>query len=185
VLNSQLTARSALNDAVFEYPGFSIKELPDIRLLSFAVNSDQTATASAALEEAAGLAWPEVGGSSANNDVRCLGLQAEQVFLLSSLNDAELAAQAAKLAETGAVTDQSDSWVTLEVAGARRHEVLERICPIDIDENIFTDGSVARTSMEHLSAIVMRVGDQFILLSPRSSAESFLHAVTQSAEYVL
>jgi len=132
-----------------------------------------------------GLAWPEVGRSTVNAGTRCIGLQQDQVFIQSTLNDAEHAALFNTLSVTGAVTDQSDSWVALAVAGSRRHEVLERICPIDIDENVFLEDAVARTSMEHLNAIIIRDDDRFVLLSARSSAESFLHAVTQSAEYVL
>jgi len=104
---------------------------------------------------------------------------------MSELNDSDLSMLAQELATTAAVTDQSDSWVVLEVSGERSHDVLERICPIDLHDSQFPDGAVARTMMEHLSVIVVRSSNRFVLLSPRSSADSFRHALTQSADFVL
>ncbi len=183
--NISLKARSALNGASFDYEGFSIRERADIKLLSIAAASDQQTVASGELKAHCGLSWPAITQSTSSSDTHCLGLQSEQVFLLSLHNDKDHATLAKKLAEKTVVTDQSDSWVTLEISGLRTLDVLERICPIDLNEGTFSVGSVARTTMEHLNVIIFRQKQSYILLSARSSATSFLHSLTQSAEFVI
>jgi len=89
------------------------------------------------------------------------------------------------LGDNAYCTDQSDSWVTLELTGPNALHALERICPVDLRPDIFTVGSVARTTMEHLGVIIARVGeDQYWLMSASSSAESFLHAITLSVNNI-
>lgn len=87
-----------------------------------------------------------------------------------------------------AMTDQSDSWVVLALAGSLVHQTLERICPIDCSASAMPIGTAARTIIEHLGAIILRRPDDgdntcFWLLSPRSSATSFLRAVTASPPF--
>lgn len=183
--NISLKARSALNEAAFNYAGFSIRERSDIKLLSVAATSVQKATASSALQAQCGVNWPDIMQSTSQSNTHCLGLQAEQVFILSQHSDDEHTALAKNLAEQCVVTDQSDSWVTLEVSGERTRDVLERICPIDLNEATFSDGCVARTTMEHLGVIIFRQGESYLMLSARSSADSFLHSLTQSADFVI
>jgi len=185
VVNLTLQATSALNNASLDYDGFSIRECINIKLLSVAANSKLQAAASSALEEHCNLSWPAITQSTSYENVHCLGLQAEQVFLLSEHSDVEHESLALSLAETCVVTDQSDSWVVLEVKGTRTLDVLERICPIDLNPQTFFVGSVVRTSMEHLGVIVLRLENSFLLLSARSSADSFLHSLTQSADFAL
>jgi len=86
-----------------------------------------------------------------------------------------------RLQDAAYVTDQSDSWVMLQINGENALRAMERISPIHLSPSAFPPGSIARTSMEHLSAIVMAEDDSTLtLLSPISSAESFWHAVEQS-----
>ena len=88
-----------------------------------------------------------------------------------------------------AMTDQSDSWVVLALSGPQSRQTLARICPIDCRASAMPVGTTARTSMEHLGAIITRrpnEGDHqpcFWLLSARSSAASFLHAITGSPPF--
>lgn len=183
--NLTLTARAALDSASYDYEGLSIRELVDIKLLSVAATPDQQASTSNALQTHCGLSWPEVTQSTSNESTDCLGLQPEQVMLLSQCSDNDHTDLENSLTSDTVVTDQTDSWVVVEVSGDRTHDVLERICPIDLHEDTFKIGQVARTSMEHSSVIVFRQTDRWVLLSPRSSAESFMHSLTQSAEFVI
>ena len=90
-----------------------------------------------------------------------------------------------QLGEAGYYTDQTDSWVTLRVSGAKSRTALERICPIDLDPKAFSPGAVTRTVMEHHGAIILRDGqNSFVLLSARSSACSFLRAVERSVDNI-
>ena len=93
------------------------------------------------------------------------------------------------LSKQMAMTDQSDSWVMLALSGHKSRQTLARICPIDCGVSAMPIGTTARTSMEHLGAIITRRPDEgdhqpcFWLLSARSSAASFLHAITGSPPF--
>jgi sarcosine oxidase subunit gamma len=93
------------------------------------------------------------------------------------------------LSKQVAMTDQSDSWVILALSGLYSRQTLARICPIDCSASAMPIGTTARTSMEHLGAIITRRPDEgnhqpcFWLLSARSSAASFLHAITGSPPF--
>ena len=92
---------------------------------------------------------------------------------------------AEKFESSAYITDQTDAWVVLELSGASSREALERICQIDLNKDAFKLNSMARTSMEHMSAIIVRTSkDTFLLMSASSSAFSFLHAVELSAQHI-
>ena len=91
-----------------------------------------------------------------------------------------------KLGDTVYVTDQSDSWVMLRIGGPKCRSALERVCLLDLDPRAFPVGKVARTVMEHLGTIIISEGnDYFLLLSARSSADSFYKAIQRSFENIL
>ncbi len=137
-----------------------------------------------------GTTWPNTGSSttSADGAYRLLGLQADQVFVLMSSPSVDNG-QSNKLPDLGNsayVTDQSDSWAGLFIDGDSAVQALERICPIDLHPSTFGVGRVTRTSMEHLTVIIVREADnRFLLLSPTSSAHSFLHALETSLRNVI
>ena len=103
--------------------------------------------------------------------------------------DAAKALLGTSLSKQMAMTDQSDSWVILALSGLHSRQTLARICPIDCSASVMPIGTTARTSMEHLGAIITRRPDEgdhqpcFWLLSARSSATSFLHAITGSPPF--
>ena len=103
--------------------------------------------------------------------------------------DAAKALLGKSLSKQIAMTDQSDSWVVLALSGPQSRQTLERICPIDCSASAMPVGTTARTIMEHLGAIITRRPDGddgepcFWLLSARSSATSFLHAITGSPPF--
>ncbi len=103
--------------------------------------------------------------------------------------DAAKALLGKSLSKQMAMTDQSDSWVILALSGLHSRQTLARICPIDCSASAMPIGTTARTSMEHLGAIITRRPDEgdhqpcFWLLSARSSATSFLHAITGSPPF--
>jgi sarcosine oxidase subunit gamma len=103
--------------------------------------------------------------------------------------DAAKALFGTSLSNQMAMTDQSDSWVILALSGLHSRQTLARICPIDCSASAMPIGTTARTSMEHLGAIITRRPDEgdhqpcFWLLSARSSAASFLHAITGSPPF--
>jgi sarcosine oxidase subunit gamma len=132
---------------------------------------------------------PQCGNSTLSKDgkIRFLGLQRDLNFaLIEDAKDWIFESWASSLKEVGYVTDQSDSWVDLRIEGVNVVQVLARICPLDLHLNTFPEGSVSRTVMEHLAVIILREKkNSFLLMSPRSSANSFLHALETSISNVL
>ncbi len=203
--NLQLNAQTALNGYDNRFGNTRLYEISNLSIFSVAL-SHQRDAALASIKSALGATWPETGkstfGDSASNGImgstdqtcRLLGMQADQVFAL--FVPPEAARTAASTAASGSVgdipdidhvyiTDQSDSWAALALQGDNAVSALERICPLDLHPTSFAPNQVARTVMEHLAVIILCESENhYVLLSPRSSANSFLHAVEQSLRNV-
>ncbi|MGQ7843109.1 sarcosine oxidase subunit gamma [Granulosicoccus sp. 3-233] len=140
------------------------------------------------LQTSFGLALPAVGALSRNGEeYALLGLQPGLWFLVTSRRTPEPARNLKTvLRDTAYLTDQSDSWAILDIAGPRAQAALERICAIDVDRSAFDETRVVRTIMEHLSVVLERPEpERFRLYSPVSSAQSFLHSVRVSVQNVV
>jgi heterotetrameric sarcosine oxidase gamma subunit len=184
-----LSARSPLNGYDHDFAGARIAETPGFALVSIATNPANKSTLAVSVKKAFGLALPD-GGTSASKGAYTLISSAADQWLLrfahSDGTDPSVLVRT-KLGTGPAVTDQSDNWVQVEVSGPRATETLERICPLDLNEQVFTKGRVGRTSMEHLGTIICKQADDgtFLLMSASSSAQSFLHAIQVSAKNTL
>lgn len=187
--NPSLSVRSPLGGYDRTIETVVISETTDLALVSVAVPLGGDARFSAALASGFGAARPATGDSTLGDRLaaRVLGMQPDQMFILFDPPNPDRAAEtvSAVLESAAYVTDQSDSWTILRMAGTGVRAALERICPLDLDNEAFPQGRVARTVMEHFAVIVLRDGiDSFLLMSPRSSAGSFLHAVELSVRNV-
>ncbi|MEM6826269.1 MAG: sarcosine oxidase subunit gamma [Pseudomonadota bacterium] len=183
----QLTPLSPLGGADIKLGANQIRERTDLALVSIAVPLGGEETLAAALSSGWGLALPSPTVSTINEEICALRLTPDQIMLAFP----DPAADADKtvgrvLAGTGYTSLQTDAWVILEISGPDTRGALERLCPIDIHETAFPTNAAARTTMEHMSAILIRLGmDRFMLMSASSSARSFLHAVETSFRFVL
>lgn len=84
-----------------------------------------------------------------------------------------------------AVTDQSDAWACVEISGYETETVLARLVPIDLRPSEFEENSVARTLVGHMTATVMRLGENRILIMVfRSMAETLVHELKEAMEAV-
>ena len=178
-----LTANSALNGYDTEIGAVRIAEVTGKSIMSVSTPMGGEDALAAALRTAHDADVPGAGQVTESGSTMFLGLARDQFFVLTEdLGHWPEKRVAAALNGAGYVTDQSDSWVILRVSGADSRAALARICPIDLHASVFGRGSLARTSMEHLGAIIVAEGgDDFLVMSARSSAKSFLHAVTTSA----
>ena len=184
-----LTARTPLDGYARIFGGVALAEADGLSLVSAAVPNGGDDAFAAALAEGFGASRPSTGGSIPGDRFGAciLGMQPDQVFILFEAPDPDRAAETASaaLGPAAYVTDQSDSWAMLRLEGRGVRAALERICMLDLDDAAFPEGRVARTVMEHLAVIVLRDGaDSFLLMTPRSSARSFLHAVELSVANV-
>ncbi len=184
-----LTARPPLDGYSQTFGDLKLAERTDMALVSIATPLGGDDALNEALNEAFKVRVPDIGQSavSAIDGTRFLGLQPGQIFAMFTDGAVQpVATISGKLGDAGYYTDQSDSWVVLQLSGPRAREALERICPIDLHPDTFPDGAVTRTVMDHLGTIILRTGnDTFVLLSARSSAKSFHHAVLTSINNIL
>ena len=180
-----LKEKSPLADYNRDFSDLSIREITGKALVSVATPLGGDKKLFAAMDKSYGAKLPRVGASTHSKDgkVRFLGLQSEQMFVLFEYTgQAPVKHVAKKLGNAAYYSDQSDSWVMVELAGSQCRAALARICPLDLHEESFVEGALGRTAMEHLGVIIYRSGpDEFIILSPRSSAHSLLHAIETSA----
>ncbi len=86
----------------------------------------------------------------------------------------------ATFGDAASVTEQTDAWVTFDLAAADLAPVLERLCNVDF--RAVPDGHATRTMMEHLGVYLVKLGPGTARIhGPRSSAQSLLHALKTAA----
>lgn len=162
-------------------------ERSELALVSLAVPLGEDAAAKKALKSAFKLEMPEPGHSVATKTHRAVRVSSDQVMLVFA-DDAVLAEPAVAKSLKGAfyTTNQTDAWVSLSISGAGVRTVLERLCPLDLHEDVFAIDAAERTVMEHMGVFIVREAeDQFLLMTASSSALSFLHAVETSINYTM
>ncbi len=185
MVNHTLTPTPFLGGYDQSIGGIRIRERHDLGLISMAIPLGDDAKVKKALKAAYGVAEPSATKSTVKGDVRIIRSAVDQMLMLFP-NDAPNPVPDVKSAMKDSVwvTDQSNTWVVLEVSGDTVRDALERLCPIDLHPDTFAKNASARTVMEHMGALIVRTGDNsFLLMSASSSAGSFLHAVETSAKY--
>ena len=185
----ELTKESPLGGAEHEFDGVTVAEVTDQSLVMIALPRDRAEDIESAVAKSCGLSIPAMGQSTRSSDasVTLWRLQKNQVlaYFAYDADDAEVNL-AERFDAPAYYTDQSDTWGMIRVSGERSRDVLERICPIDLDPNVFSLGSVSRTIMEHIGTIIFRDGDDsYVLLTMRSFSRSMLHAIEVSVKNVL
>jgi sarcosine oxidase subunit gamma len=182
-------------DAVTPLKGFNatindvhIVEVSGMTITSLAVPLGKAAFFKSAIAKTANLSMPEPGTFTSNlkGGSRLVWTAPDQYFLLQPERpDSAVAALKPRLKNAAYLTDQSDSWAIIAVSGERALEALERICPVNLHRDVFAVNMAARTHMEHLGVFILRINaETYWLMSARSSAQSFLHTVTLSAENI-
>lgn len=179
-----LEAAPTLGGADLSIGENKIKERHDLALVSIAIPLGGETAVTDALQSGFGLEMPSPTQSTKCEAHRLLRTAPDQLLLIfpHETPDANSVVQE-KLAGHGYTTDQTDAWVALEINGPDSLAALERLCPVDSAG--MPEGGFARTVMEHMGAIAIRLGpERFLLLSASSSAGSFLHAVQTSFAFV-
>ena len=184
-----LRTRSPLGRVESPSPDIAFAEVTNRDIVSISMPNRNQETATKAIMNAYQIEPPPVGWweKSPIDNACFLGTGPEQHFIVFDRSKVPAVERIThKLGDTVYVTDQSDSWVMLRIGGPKCRSALERVCSLDLDPKTFPAGKVARTVMEHLGTIIMSEGnDYFLLLSARSSADSFCKAIKRSFENVL
>ncbi len=193
-----LTAESPLSGFSHTYAHTQLSEISNLVMLSVAVPRGGLEALNTELSAHFELSFPATGHSVINDkspldsslsSVTLLGLQMDQCLLIADqkTNDNASHSLVAKinsaLNTVAYLSDQSDNYAVLDIQGPSMVMAMERICSLNLSE--LDTNTVSRTLVEHLQVIVQKQShDQVRLFSPRSSANSFLHAVTTSLENV-
>lgn len=145
-------------------------------LTSLMPRRDGEAALAAALEAAHGLALPAPGECAATGPARLLWFGLGQYLLMGP-------EPGSALAETAALTDQTDAWAVMRLEGAGAREVLARLVPVDLRNTAFAEGQCVRTEIAHAIGALARVGaEAWLLLCFRSMAEWMVHEITTAME---
>ncbi|PJK27583.1 sarcosine oxidase subunit gamma [Minwuia thermotolerans] len=184
----ELAPRSPLGGIRQDFGGVSLSEPAGLGIAAIAVPRGGDAALADAVRAVWGMELPTVGRYSIGTDgLRLIGMSPDQFFAVFPCEGPDAARiVATALGEAAWVTEQSDAWAVLDLEGPGVRAALERVCPLDLHPDLFAADLAQRTLMEHLSVIVMRLAeDRFRLMSPSSSALSFLHMVETSARNIV
>ena len=186
--NYSLTAEPALAGYSQSFDGVKLYEVAERAAVSMAIPRSGEQVLEAQIKDVFGVAMPGVG-EAARSDVgntQILRLQNELCFVLFDYSGDRAVREFEQKISDAYISDQSDSWVQLRLSGEKSRETLARICAIDLHPAVFKPGSVTRTSMEHMGAIIIcEAEDEYTLMALRSYADSFLHAIQVSIKNIL
>lgn len=121
--------------------------------------------AAAVLLAPLGLDFPAPGRMAAAGGLRLVWTGRAQAMLVG-------AEPPQGLTEHAALTDQSDGWVCLSLAGPGAEAVLARLVPLDLRAAAFPPGHAARTALNHMPLILWREAEDFRLMTFRSMART-------------
>ncbi|MEL7176530.1 MAG: sarcosine oxidase subunit gamma [Pseudomonadota bacterium] len=124
----------------------------------------QKKAVSDALKAACGTAFPAPNRTTAKDTARLIWSGRGQALMLGE----------APQIKGAAVTDQSDAWCCVELAGAGVDDVLSCVTPVDT--RAMKRGHTARTLVQHVSVVLTRTGkDRFEVMAMRSMATTLVH----------
>lgn len=174
-----LTPLGAAAPRVDNHGPFSVREVTDTALASFAARLGREAAAEKALTSALELQnLPGPGQASSNSTFSVLWMGPDQWMVLAPHDShEELAAiLKAKAGDDASVTEQNDAWCRFDLTGSGLELVFERLCPVNLRASgpAFT----TRTTIDHLGCLLfVQSAHQVTVLGPRSSAASLHHAL--------
>jgi heterotetrameric sarcosine oxidase gamma subunit len=123
-----------------------------------------------------GLAMPEPNSFVEKKGTRIIWTGRDQAFLIGV---------EAPALEGAAVTDQSDGWAVLTVAGAGVADVLARWVPVDLRLATFPVGRAVRTQLNHMNVVILRTGDHAVeIMVFRSMARTAWHEIETAMHMV-
>lgn len=131
----------------------------------------QTAACDAALQAAFGLALPPPGTTAVSGAVELRWAGRAQALLIGPARPPQA------LAPHGAVTEVSDVYARLLLAGAAAPAVLARLMPLDLRPERFPPGRTARSLLGHVAAQVTAGDAALEVMVMRSFAKTAFHEI--------
>ncbi|WP_322895150.1 MULTISPECIES: sarcosine oxidase subunit gamma [unclassified Yoonia] len=140
-------------------------------LWSVAPYRGQQDAVSTQMQAQIGVGLPDVNRRSIVGDVMCQWIAHDQWLVTAPV----------ALDGLAAVTDQSDGWAELEIAGDQVAAVLARLVPLDLRTHVFAVNHTARSLLGQMPVSITRTGAQaFEIMVMRSMAASLVDALTSA-----
>ncbi len=182
---SKLTPTLSLGGYTREWDTLVLKEYYVGEMISLAVSHGNTDAFSETFETTFGKAPPKASKLVTLKDGFAMLSGADQYLILLNGENINVDQELTKLfSDTAYATLQTDGWASLKLTGPQVYDVLERFIALDL-RNASTHYA-ARTMAHHMAVIVMKFSEtEFQLLTPRSSALSFLEALSHTIDNVM
>ncbi len=164
-----LIAKPVLGCAAVTHAGTTLAEAPLTMITAIAPFPAQGKALAKALKPL-GLAFPAPNTAKAKGEAEIVWTGRGLAFLFGVAAPEGLPA---------AVTDQSDAWVTLTLAGREARDVLARLVPLDLRQA--KKGQAFRSALNHMPLILIVDGaDAFRLMTFRSMAQTAWDEVAEA-----
>jgi heterotetrameric sarcosine oxidase gamma subunit len=169
----ELVAKTALDGQSLTLGAVTLAEVAVGPITSIALFPGGAKAAAKGLK-ALGLVLPEPNTSVEKNGARIVWTGRDQAFLIGV---------PAPALEGAAVIDQSDGWAVLGVSGTGAVDALARLVPVDLRLAVFPVGRAVRTQVNHMNAVILRVGDYaFQIMVFRSMARTAWQEIEATME---
>ena len=184
----KLTRAAPLGGYHEEIGTTSLREIDAARVETLCFPLSEDVATCAAARDLFGGPLPAVGTAtlSAGTGAHILRLGADRLMILHLPDRSTRPDMAGALgAQEVTRVDQTDFWALLELAGPRAIMALERSCRLDLHAEVFAPGHLSRTPIDGVSTLLVRLEiDRFVLMAPRSYAQSITHSLLTSLRYV-
>lgn len=150
----------------------TLSETSHRAITSLAPFKGREGAVSKALEAQIGAGFPKPGRSTGKEGARAIWSGVGQALVLGPALDP---------IEGAAISDQSDAWTCVALEGQGARDVLARLCPLDLRPEAFKRGHAARSLLGHMSAVILRTGEnRYALMVFRSMAGTLLHELEEA-----
>ena len=151
----------------------------DLGQISLLLRFDgQRDSLSKCLKQNVGLSLPAPNRSAKNGTTRLVWFGRE-AYLLTGADVPKT------VLDIAAVTDQSDAWACIEIAGVGVEDVLARLVPVELRPQVFATDDSARTFEGHMQASITRLAEDRLLdMVFRSMAETLVEELKEAMEAV-
>jgi methylglutamate dehydrogenase subunit D len=161
----------------------TLAEGPVSRWTQLGVYPGGAAAVAAAFAQCVGVALPtSTRQTVADGASRVYRVAVDQYLLRDVSAEALARLDAAMPAEAGALTDLTDSRVTLEIHGRAARDVLCQWITVDLDPTVFGVGEFALTGLHHVGGLLERTGeDAYAFHALRTYALTVWEALADAA----
>jgi methylglutamate dehydrogenase subunit D len=159
---ASLASQSAIMDDWADNPGVVITERGNISLCSVIPRKASGALLANRVRAELGVELPRTPKTSGPGAIEFIWAGPNRWLALSEGNDSRALEQRLRvlLGAAASLTDQSDGWSILRVAGSRARDALAKGVHIDLHGHVFRAGDVAMTAIAHINVHLWQVDEQ-------------------------